>query len=94
MKVKDILEELKDVDPETEVTFSYQEGCCSDRGYLDGAEIDAMKLTNSEDHVEFSFNCLPGYESCREAGAINKFIKEMNCTPRMLETLKRIGLGN
>lgn len=90
MKVKDILEELKNVDPETEVSFQIYEGCCGDVEFLSGAEVDAVKLTDDTYRVSFTFDCLDGYDTCRRAGAVRRFIHTMNIKPKMLDTLNRL----
>lgn len=71
MKVKTILETLKNIDPETEIHFSFNSGCCGDYMNLviNDIEIDIYKDFT---FVNFRFNHIPGYYSCRQAAATIK----------------------
>lgn len=79
MKVKDILEQLKKADPETDVTFVVMEGCCGDVEFLEDVELDVTKAVPPDypQQVEFSFSQIRGYETCRRAGAMNKLATEL-----------------
>lgn len=79
MKVKDILNDLKNADPETEVTFLVLEGCCGDVEFLEDAELDVKKATppHYPEKVEFTFSQMRGYETCRRAGAMNELATKL-----------------
>ena len=72
MKVKDLLEQLKGVDPETEIAFGMEEGCCGDVRYLELNDEDVVDFFSHGHRVEFRFDSIPGYYSCRQIGGTIK----------------------
>jgi len=51
MKLKDLLEELKDLDPEATVFFQMNDGCCGEVFDLDDPYIDATLDTHKKDPI-------------------------------------------
>ncbi len=83
MKTKELLEVLKECDPEKEVSFLMDDGCCG--------EIMEMVAYDFEHNAEYSketkrfdvpgwltirFHALPGYRSCIQSGGTQKADKE------------------
>lgn len=79
MKVKEIIEALKDANPEADVSFAMRSGCCSDMEYLDVKDLyvelaknhpykEQYKIKDGDDLVQFYFDSVRGYETCRLAG--------------------------
>lgn len=58
MKVKELLEELKNVNPELELIVAIDVGCCGDEEYLVIDDVDGRKI--------YLNNHLPGFRSCRQ----------------------------
>ena len=78
MKVRDLLENLKDADPESEVSFSMPDGCCGDREWLDINEIyvrDGDETQHEKPLVEFLFKGLSYFSTCRKSGAVKDAAK-------------------
>lgn len=64
MKLKDFLEQMKDVDPETEIVFCLPDGCCGDEIYLENPLIDT-----SLSSPRVIFDTLPFLSTCRKSAA-------------------------
>lgn len=70
MKIKDLLEQLKNIDPDTSIDFRIQDGCCGDMMELNLInEKVVRKLTDSIYYVSFDFEALPGYYTCMQASS-------------------------
>lgn len=77
MKTKELIEMLKECDPEEEVSFQMKSGCCGDYEYM---EVESFYSSDYASHAETQagikcviaqiyFYSLPGYHSCRQVGA-------------------------
>lgn len=94
MKVKDILEELEGVDPDTDVSFELRQGCCDDYESLDVVDFGAFTLTDGVHHVRLMFDNLPGYESCISTGQIKSFIKKRELKFSIMKTINKVLKGD
>ena len=75
MKVKEIIEELSKADPETEVHFEMDVGCCGDTMDVVVDEVRAGQYTikNKEyQYATFKLDAVAGYYSCRQIGVTIK----------------------
>jgi len=89
MKLKDLLEELKGVDPEAEVYFQMNDGCCSEVFDLGDPFIDAtmdahkkdpvtgkwgwVKAVGNEQSVRIILPALEYFRSCIKSGRMKRF---------------------
>lgn len=73
MKVRELIEELKKVDPEVEIHFKMNSGCCGDYEDLETSfdQIDTDDFGGGK-YFGIAFDSLPGYFSCRQAGVTIK----------------------
>lgn len=79
MKVKELLEQLKNADPEIEIEFKILEGCCGDYDELDDPEIDVTAVgdwTWKDGRVVFEFAPLWFFNTCITSGKVRKVAKE------------------
>lgn len=72
MKVKDLLEELKNLDPEDDVFVQMNSGCCGETEEMTVYDIEAFKDCGLFIRCE----ALPGYKSCIQADGTIKRDKE------------------
>ncbi len=82
MKAKELLEYLTKADPESEVQFSMDEGCCGDTYSLEAYDIynndpyaGNIKIPDSIFTVIY-FKSIPGYRSCLQVGGTKRADKE------------------
>ena len=68
MKVSELLEELSKADPDQEVFFCMDEGCCGDTMELDAYDAECVEMYDGEKYVRVFFRPVPGYSSCRQSG--------------------------
>lgn len=69
MKVKDLIEVLQKADPESEVCFIMDDGCCGDWLDLDAYDFDILPYSSKElPLAQIRFSPLPGYHSCIQSG--------------------------
>ena len=78
MKIKELIEMAQKCDPEKEVGFCIQDGCCGDNIFLTviEAEVDDFNsyIKHRDDykpdnHLRIEFGYLPGYRTCIQSGA-------------------------
>lgn len=65
VKLREFLEEVEGVDPESELVFNLGVGCCGDHESL----IENCLMTDPKGYVVFYFDSLPYLNSCRKLGA-------------------------
>ena len=65
MKLKELLEELKNLPEDTDIIFNMAVGCCSEVEYLPLSDID----TDTKGYVTFWLDCPDFLNSCRKYGA-------------------------
>lgn len=77
----ELIEELKKVPPDTEVSFQMNDGCCSD--YMD-LEFDFHNIETYNPGTKREWNscqirmcAIRGYTSCIKAGATKRFLDEL-----------------
>lgn len=68
MKVRDILEALEGVDPDTNISFQMRAGCCDEMVEMKDADIEVYQLTKDEKYVVVDFSPIAGYHSCLQMG--------------------------
>lgn len=75
MKIKDLLKEIEEnnLDPETEICFSMDIGCCGDQMELEVSDYDNYDMSN---FFKISFHSIEGYHSCRQSSETIKKHKE------------------
>jgi hypothetical protein len=83
MKTKELIEVLKACDPEQEVSFQMDDGCCGDYLSLDAYDFEHIDDYNRETRrfgipgwLTVRFRALPGYRSCRQSGGTIRADKE------------------
>lgn len=90
MKTKDFMAELAKCDPEEEIRFEMTSGCCGDWESLELVKYsDDQYCVEAEEYYEgrygegkpntylrVTFQSLPGYHSCRQAGGTLQADKE------------------
>lgn len=78
MKVKELKELLSKVSDDADVSFQMRSGCCGDVEYMEVAYTDDYEPSKSipEGHVSITFESLPGYKSCIQAGGTIRADKE------------------
>lgn len=79
MKTKDLIEILKECDPEEEVAFNIDDGCCGDYLSLEAYDFENCKDYNKETKkydkpgwLTIRFKHLPGYKSCIQSGGTQR----------------------
>lgn len=74
MTKRELLEELKDVNPDAEIYFEAQDGCCGDTRDLEGADVRVYEPSkySEQGSVHVSFGPLPGFYSCIQSGTTKK----------------------
>lgn len=79
MKVKDIIQELSKIDPETEASFQMADGCCGDVEFLNISDliIENKDSFHREDRAIFFFEALWFLTSCRRSGAAKDAAKKV-----------------
>jgi hypothetical protein len=90
LKVKDLIAELQQADPEAELIFEMADGCCADTEFLtlyDASEDKCLRynlkseLVPSKDfpngQFRFFFDAPWFLETCRKAGAAKRAAKEV-----------------
>lgn len=70
MKVKDLLEHLKGLDPEASVIIQMQSGCCGDSETMEIIHIDVCPDPIQALFIELK--PLPGYKSCIQVGSTKR----------------------
>jgi len=83
VKTKELLEVLKECDPEQEVSFQAADGCCGEYFELQADDFehqyDYNKKTKKWDVPGWAvirFPSLPGYRSCIQSGGTKRADKE------------------
>lgn len=79
IKVKDLLEALKNADPEDNISIAMNSGCCGDMEYLDVNDINHSEYPFSKrgdknyySYIQITCDALPGYRSCRQVGGTKR----------------------
>ncbi|MEM4379225.1 MAG: hypothetical protein QXL01_00870 [Thermoplasmatales archaeon] len=81
MKVKELIKELQELNPEADISFIMNEGCCGDTMSIDppydiyGSEYKD-KNGKIEYYVSMCFRALPHFKTCRRAGGMNDLLKK------------------
>ena len=71
MKVKELIEQLQKADPDTDVSFWIDDGCCGD--FIDLEIYDVSIYDYSKPiTAALRFQALPGYKSCIQAGGTKR----------------------
>jgi hypothetical protein len=90
MKVKELIDELNKADPESEVQFMMDDGCCGDWLDLECYGADTLDVGETLPLIQVRFHPVPGYVSCRQGSATKRaheaYWKEHN--PSVLEREK------
>jgi hypothetical protein len=92
MKAKHLIEALKALEPDDEVMFQMQSGCCGDVDTLEPVYEEPELFVYStrrdqkiERFVLIDFKPLPGYFTCRQAGSTirghEEYMKRLGKTP-------------
>lgn len=68
MKAKELIEALQKADPESDVCFLIDDGCCGDWIDLNAYDFETMSLEKHGSWTRISFSALPGYRSCIQSG--------------------------
>lgn len=71
MNIKEIKEAIKYLPDDTNISFQMSSGCCGDYEELDVYDIESGSAKEGS-YLIFRFEALPGYETCRKAGATKK----------------------
>lgn len=78
VKVKDLLEELRGLPEDANISIQLDSGCCGDVEYLEINTIDSYAPSKHyEGSINIRCNSLPGYESCISAGRMSKLAKQI-----------------
>jgi hypothetical protein len=72
MKVKDFLEMFKDANPEAEMVFAMNDGCCSDTMYLEEPADD----TSNSEFYHLRFPAIEHFSSCRKSAMMYDTLKK------------------
>lgn len=84
LKVKELLEILQKCNPENDISFAMDSGCCGDYEEMEFSDIShyegdsKIKLPDGTiEHTPYSYpfirlQSLPGYQSCRQTGATKR----------------------
>jgi len=74
MKVKELIQKLQEVDPESKVDFLMDIGCCGG----DWETLTMYEIVNyyTDKVVVLYFDPIPGYRSCIEAGKTRRNLKD------------------
>lgn len=81
MKVVDLIKELQELNPDAEISFLMNQGCCGDSVSIDepydiyGSEFK-NKHGNTEYYAHMCFRALPHFKTCRRAGGMNDLLKK------------------
>lgn len=68
MKVKDFLENFKDINPEVEMIFSINSGCCGDT-----EDLGQPWFGNSNElYYQVFFEAMPHMDTCRKVGTLRQ----------------------
>jgi hypothetical protein len=83
MKTKELMEILQQCDPEQEVSFQIDDGCCGDSISLNCYDYEHSWDYNKETRkfdvpgwAVLRFGHLPGYRSCRQSSGTQKAHEE------------------
>lgn len=76
MKVKDLLKALEGANPDDDITFKLDEGCCGDWFDLECYEMSQSSF-NTWGLFSLRFKCLPGYESCISSGQMKRLAENI-----------------
>jgi hypothetical protein len=71
MKVKELQELINSCDPEQDVLFAIQDGCCGDTMPLEIWDFERFTY-KSCNYPIITFKPLPGYRSCIQSGGTKR----------------------